>query len=406
MTRSPEKDGPGSRVWPFLGDAEPRLESGSPDAFQEMLERASDREELLLQALRIAGVGGWELDIATGRLSWSEETYRIFGVSPDVPISADLFYELVHPDDRKPLLSSQNQSTDTSAFFDAEYRIVRPDGALRYLRSRAQVVPRGRRKTNRFLGIVQDVTERRLFEMALEQERSTAQKLQADLIHISRVSAMGAMASALAHELNQPLTAITSYSSGVQKLAGANEECGEELVSALKAIHSNARRAAEIIRRVRAMTTRGEVKTTRVPVPECLREAIDLAVIGQDVAVTYDLEPRLYVDADRIQLQQVIINLIRNAVEAMEDSPEKRVEVIGRRSGDVVSLSIRDFGMGIDPDHLPTVFDSFMSTKPKGMGVGLAISRTIIESHGGRLTVQSRPGEGATFTLTLPRWGG
>src|SRR5687768_2636268 len=137
----------------------------SAGSLDELVERVADREELLLQALRIAGVGGWELDLASGTLSWSEETYRIFGIDPqkEKP-SADLFYRLVHPEDRARMLGNQTRSYETGDIFDEEYRIIRPDGELRYLNSRAQVVPRGPDRVNRFLGVVRDITERRLFE--------------------------------------------------------------------------------------------------------------------------------------------------------------------------------------------------------------------------------------------------
>src|SRR5687768_5784018 len=160
----------------------------SAGSLEELVERVADREELLLQALRIAGVGGWELDLASGTLSWSEETYRIFGIDPkDQKPSNELFYSLVHPEDRDRMLGNQIQS-ESGGIFDQEYRIIRPDGELRHLNSRAQIVPRGPLRVNRFLGVVRDITERVLFEQQLEAERANAARLQAELIHVSRVS--------------------------------------------------------------------------------------------------------------------------------------------------------------------------------------------------------------------------
>ncbi|WP_225421132.1 PAS domain-containing protein [Sphingomonas parva] len=200
----------GLRGWGGLG-ALLKQEFDDPEALLEAVERAADREELLLEALRIAGVGAWEFDPASQTLSWSDETFRIFGLDPGSTVpSNELFYSFVEESDRERMLSRQALSYETGAIFDEEYRIIRADGELRYLNSRAQIVPRGKDRNNRFLGVVRDVTERRIFEQKLEAERAVAQKLQSDLIHISRVSAMDTMSSAMAHELNQPLTSITN----------------------------------------------------------------------------------------------------------------------------------------------------------------------------------------------------
>ena len=408
MTEAGRLRASGPRGWPFLEGA-PGHPAHDPASLDEAIERAADREELLLQALRIAGVGGWELDIESGILSWSEETFRIFGLDPasDEP-SNELFYSLVHPDDRPRMLWEQAHSHQAGSIFDQEYRIIRPDGEVRYLNSRAQVVPRGRERTNRFLGVVQDVTERQLFEQKLEAERAIARQLQADLVHISRVSAMGAMASALAHELNQPLTAIINYSAALKTLSAAGGDGGagaiapESLPAMVDAITRNALRAGEIIRRLRTMTTRREVSKSPIELAPCLCEAVDLALTGANLAADYDVDPTLRVEADRVQLQQVIVNLVRNAVEAMVDVPQRRLEIKARSEGRFAEISVHDNGPGIPGEVLPTIFDSFVSTKANGMGVGLAISRTIVEAHKGRLSVSSEPGEGTVFSLTVP----
>ena len=377
-------------------------ERDGADTLDEAVERAADREELMLQALRIAGVGAWELDLASQTLHWSNETFRIFGLDPgSQQPSSDLFYSLVQEDDRERMLRRQSSSYETGGIFDEEYRIVRPDGEMRYLHSRAQVVPRGRTRTNRFLGIVRDITERRMFEQRLEAEWAITDKLQADLIHISRVSAMDAMSSAMAHELNQPLASITNYAAAIRRMAESGSDPAL-LIEMTGALQDNARRAAEIIRRLREMTTRGEVRKASVPLSACVREAAALALTGSPVEIDYDVPADIHVEADRVQLQQVIVNLVRNAVEAMAETEHGRIDIAAARDGGSVRLRVRDNGPGIAEDVLPTIFDSFVSTKPQGMGVGLAISRTIVESHGGQLAVETAPGEGTTFVITLP----
>ena len=368
----------------------------------DLLERVADREELLLQALRIAGVGGWELDIASGTLSWSEETYRIFGVDPrEERPSDELFYSLVHPEDRARMLDNQALSYETGDIFDQEYRIVRRDGEVRYLNSRAQVMPRGRNRDNRFLGIVRDITERRLFEQQLEAERDKAAKLQSELIHISRVSAMETMAAALAHELNQPLTAVANFSAAARALH-ARDPHSEQLEEACRQIESNAHKAAEIVRGLRAMTKPGNGHRTTIALSDTIRDAAALALVGADVTISYDLAPDLRVHVDRVQIQQVIVNLVRNASEAVEKVANKDIAVTARRQGNCAYIAVTDRGVGIAEDLLPTIFDSFVSTKADGMGIGLSISRTIVEAHGGQIGVTSKPGEGAAFWLTLP----
>ena len=398
----------GPRGWPFLA-ATPGHTTQQPPSLDEVIEQAADREELLLQALRIAGVGGWELDIESGILSWSEETFRILGLDPALHRpSNDLFYSLVHPEDRQRMLWEQTHSHQAGSIFNQEYRIIRPDGELRHLNSRAQVVPRGPQRHNRFLGVVQDITERRLFEQKLEAERAIARQLQADLVHISRVSAMGAMASALAHELNQPLTAIMNYSAALKTLSTGSGEAGvggiaaESLPPMVDAIARNAHRAGDIIRRLRTMTSRREVHKSAIELAPCLSEAADLALTGANLAVTWDVDPEIRVEADRVQLQQVIVNLVRNAVEAMEHVGQRRLEIRARCEGRFAEISVHDNGPGIPAEVLPTIFDSFVSTKANGMGVGLAISQTIVEAHQGRLSVHSEPGRGTVFSLTIP----
>jgi two-component system, LuxR family, sensor kinase FixL len=240
-----------------------------------------------------------------------------------------------------------------------------------------------------------------MFEQKLNAERAKADKLQADLIHISRVSAMDAMSSAIAHELNQPLTSIMNLASIIAMIAATRSD-SKELETVAHDLQKGAYRAAEILRRLRAMTMRGDVEKVSVALADCVREAAALALTGSSTQIGYDIPPDLHVWADRIQLQQVIVNLVRNAAEATAGLSGARIDIEARQEGDLVCLTVKDNGTGIPADVLPTIFDSFRSTKPGGMGVGLAISRTIVETHGGRLTVETAEGEGSAFEISLP----
>lgn len=394
--------GLGLRGWVGLQGFSQRPEDR--ETLEEAVERAADREELLSEAMRIAGVGGWELDLATGTLSWSDETFRIFGFEPgSCQPSNELFYSLVQEEDRDRMLRQQDRSSETGQIFDEEYRIVRPSGEVRYLNSRAQIVPRGKDRTNRFLGIVRDITEQKLLQQKLDAEKAASERAQADLIHLSRVNAMGTMASAMAHELNQPLTSIMNYTAGLTR-ALSSGAAPEGISAAIQEINKAAHRASEIIRRLRSRTSRGEVRKEAVRLKDCVAEASQMALAGTHLAVINHVPGSLVVTADRIQLHQVFVNLLRNAAEAVEESANGRLEVNAVAEGPNVRIDVADNGPGISADLLPTIFDSFMSTKTEGMGIGLAISRTIIEAHEGTLTAESMPGQGSTFTIRLPAY--
>lgn len=250
-----------------------------------------------------------------------------------------------------------------------------------------------------FTGFVRDLTERQAAETRL-------QELQTELIHISRVTAMGEMASALAHELNQPLSAIANYLKGSKRMLAQPEADQARLREALDRAGDQALRAGEIIRRLRDFAARGETERRVESLVRIVEEAAALALVGareHGVSVQLDFDPSVnLVLADRVQVQQVVVNLIRNALDAMEDAPRKALTVrIAPVPEGLASVSIADTGPGVAPAVAGQLFEPFITTKSDGMGVGLSISRTIIEAHGGRIWVEPTPGGGATFRFTL-----
>jgi two-component system, LuxR family, sensor kinase FixL len=252
-----------------------------------------------------------------------------------------------------------------------------------------------------FTGFIRDLTER-------QQTETRLQELQSELVHMSRFTALGEMASTLAHEINQPLTAIANYLKGCRRILERME--GDQVPMLREAVGQaadQALRAGQVIRHLREFVARGESERHIENLPKLIEEASALALVGakeKGVRVVFRLDPRAQlVLADRIQIQQVLLNLIRNAIEAMQDS-QRRELVIGTRGdqGDgLVEASVQDTGTGIAPDIAARLFQPFVTTKKHGMGVGLSICRTIVESHGGKIWVESEQGRGTVFRFTL-----
>jgi len=250
-----------------------------------------------------------------------------------------------------------------------------------------------------FTGFIRDLTEPQAAERRL-------QDMQSELIHVSRLTSMGEMASALAHELNQPLSAIASYMKGSVRLLDAGEPDLERVRSALTAAGDQALRAGEIIRRLRAFVGKGEAAMRIEPLPKLIEEAGALAMMGardSGVRLEFRLSPdAALVLADKVQVQQVVLNLMRNAVEAMSASSVRELTVESRLLKEGwVEVQVCDTGAGLAPEVLERLFQPFMTTKAEGMGVGLSICRTIIEAHGGEISARNRPEGGAVFRFTL-----
>jgi len=252
-----------------------------------------------------------------------------------------------------------------------------------------------------FTGFIRDLTERQKTEARL-------QELQSELVHISRLTAMGEMASALAHELNQPLSAIANYLKGSQRLLeGTTDERSTTMRDAMNKAADQALRAGQIIRRLRDFVARGESERRVENITKLVEEASALALVGvkdRGVRVRFHFDPAVeLVLADRVQIQQVLLNLMRNAIEAMEDAEKRDLVVSATPSAhDMVTVTVADTGTGIAPEVADQLFQPFVTTKRQGMGVGLSISRTIVEAHGGQIWIEPNPAGGTIFRFTLP----
>lgn len=307
---------------------------------------------------------------------------------------------LVYPDDRLRLRTQQREARTRQGPIDDLYRLRDARGAYRWWRVRAAPRHGDDGQIIRFYGMLEDVNER-------FQVEAQVNHLQNELVHVARVSAMGTLASSLAHELNQPLASVVNYVRGTRRriIEGRCDDSGPILEALAQADHS-AVRASEIVRRLREMIARGKVQTRRTNLASLINEACGLALIdARALGISHKFDhdsSATWVEVDRIQMQQVLINLMRNAVEALTGMARRQILIATHARGGQAAISVSDNGPGLRPSIITRLFESFNSSKADGMGIGLSISRSIVEAHGGTLSYAPTPGGGATFTITLP----
>jgi two-component system sensor kinase FixL len=256
--------------------------------------------------------------------------------------------------------------------------------------------------SRQFVGFIRDLTQR-------EERERLLHEVQSELLHVSRLSTMGEMASALAHELNQPLAAMVNYLKGSRRLLECiSDSRGATIKGALDKAAEQALRAGQVIQRLRDFVARGETERRVESIKKLIEEASTLALVAakeQSVQVKLDFDPTVdLVLVDKIQIQQVLVNLLRNAIEAMQNSTRRELIVSTTPAADrMTAVSVADSGTGIDPEIASKLFQPFVSTKRQGMGIGLSICRTIVESHGGQMMAEANPGGGTIFKFTLRR---
>ena len=357
-------------------------------------------EAYLSEAQRLSHTGSFGRSLLSGEIYWSDETYRIFELDRSAAPTLESVLERIHPEDRDQVREKIDRATNERTGFDIEYRFLRPDDSVKYLHVVAQAFEHASGELE-FVGAVTDITERTRAEEALRQA-------QADLAHVDRVSTMGELTASLAHELNQPIAAAVTNANACLRWLGRDQPDLEEARAAATRIVGNGKLAGELITRIRSQFEKDTLKRERVDVNEIIPEMIALLrgeAMRYKISVRTELAPDLpHIMGDRVQLKQVTMNLIVNSIDAMKDVDGKREMAIKsqRTENDQLLVSVSDNGIGLPPQQAKQIFDAFFTTKTHGTGMGLRISQSIIESHGGRLWAADNSPRGATFQFTLP----
>jgi PAS domain S-box-containing protein len=370
------------------------------DALEDQAAELRRAHVHLTEAQRLSKIGSFEWDVLADTHHWSGEVRRIYGFPEGVPVTMGMIFSGIHPDDQ-PYVERMVKGAAEGRDFDIEFRVVTPEGEIRY----ANIV--GRRMEDYpdrpvFAGAFQDITEGRLAEQRLDRARR-------ELAHVSRLTALSTLTASIAHEVNQPLAGIVANASACHRMLSAEPAQIEAAQATAQRMIRDANRASEVIKRLRALFARRPPASESLDLNRAAREVLEVAstqLESAHVEVRTDLALEVpHVSGDRVQLQQVVLNLVLNAADALRSviDRERVLEIAtGENLDGHVWLSVRDNGTGADAEAFARLFDAFYTTKPEGMGVGLSISRSIVEAHGGRLWAERNAGAGLTFAFSVP----
>ncbi len=381
-------------------------------------------QAVLAEGQRLSRAGNWEWNLSSGEIDWSREVFRIFDLDPATTHpNAAMVKQIIHPEDRDFFSRTIDRALCGRRNYEVDYRIILPDGSVKHAHSVGHPVFDESGKVRRLFGVVIDVTEQHRARVALEKayaalqaevaERQRAQEAfsqaQAHLAHVNRVMTMAELTASIAHEVNQPLSAVVTSANACQRWLAGNAPNVEKARDALSRIVKAAMMASEVVARNRALFQKSAPERQRLDVNAVIRDAKDLlgneamkSGISIKTELAADLPP---VMADRVQLEQVILNLLMNGLDAIKAATDRAGElrITSRRENSMeVLVMVQDSGAGLDPELAEKVFSPFFTTTSHGLGMGLTISRSIVESHGGRLWAEPSPSRGATFQFTLP----
>jgi PAS domain S-box-containing protein len=361
-----------------------------------------EAQDLFRLAAEGSHLGVWHWDEIAKTLTWDGATRDMFGVSADGQITIDTFYRALHPDDAKRVKQTWRQALELRLPYQIEFRTQRADGTIRWVDARGRGYYDEAGKPLWMTGVLFDITDRKEAELQAQQNRE-------ELSHLSRVAAMGELTASIAHELNQPLSGITSNAAAGQRFIDRGKVDLRELHDLLGDIVADGRRAGDVIRGIQGMVKKDVSAHRPINLNDIVSSVVHMvrpsAMLHSCELGTF-LDPDIpTVEADPVQLQQVLLNLIINAFDAMHATPLSRRKVViatERDADGVTRVSVRDYGVGIPEQVRERLFEQFFTTKAKGLGMGLSIVRSIVEAHGGTIAAENADGGGARFQFSLP----
>jgi C4-dicarboxylate-specific signal transduction histidine kinase len=384
-----------------LRESERQLRKARDDLETKVAERTAElqrSEALLAEAQRLSHIGSFGWDIFSGKLYWSEETFRIFECDRSHQPTVDVVLQRTHPQDRAVVQQAIDRARQDRQDLDFEHRLLLPDGQTKHVHIVGRPTFDEAGDFVEFVGTVLDVTERR----RAEEERQA-------IAHANRITTMGQLTASIAHEVNQPIAAMVTNAAGALRWVDMQPPDLQEVREALGSIVRDGRRAGEVVGGIRALVAKTPPHQEKLDINNMILEVIALTrseIQSNGVALRTQLAPDLrFVQGDRVQLQQVMLNLILNAVEALSEICEGSRDLLISSEGDgagSVRVVVQDSGPGLSPQSVNRLFDAFYTTKPKGMGMGLTICRSIIEAYRGRLWVTANEPRGAMFQFSLP----
>lgn len=370
---------------------------------KQSAEKLRRSEAFLAEGQRVSSTGSFFWRVDTDEITFSEETYRIFELEPGTPLNRELIYSRIHPEDSRAVSENTERFVKHGGSPDVQddFRLLLPDGSIKYI----HILSHRTRNASGQLeqtGTFQDVTQRRRAEEALGDLRS-------ELAHVARMTSLAGLTASIAHEVNQPLSGIVTNAGTCLRMLGSDPPNVDGARETARRALRDGNRASEMITRLRALFSKKQIAIESLDLNEATREVIALSLSELQrnrVLLRTDFDAELpLIAGDRVQLQQVILNLLRNACDAMsavQDRPRHLLIRTQREESDRVRLTVEDAGVGFDPSAMDKLFQAFYTTKDEGMGMGLSISRSIIESHQGRLWATKNEGPGATFCFSLP----
>lgn len=358
-------------------------------------------EAKLVEAQRVSQTGSFVWNVSSGERIGSQEFFRILGYDDPRSVTFEMILQRAHPEDRALVELAIGRASRYGKDLDYEHRLLMPDGSVKYVHVVAHAV-RDQADRLEYIGAVVDVT-------ATKQAEEKLLRAQAELAHVTRVTTLGELTASIAHEVNQPLTAVVANAEAGLRWLDRETPDLDAVRRSVRCVVNDGIRASEVVRRVRTLVNKSDIERAPIDIDHVVTEVIALIqreLISHRISLRTELAPSLpKILGDRVQLQQVIINLVMNGIEAMQSITDRpRVLVIQSAEDEThrVHVSVTDCGVGISAENANRLFDAFFTTKSSGMGMGLSICRSIIEAHGGRLSVSPNEGPGATFQFVLP----